>query len=75
MKDIYQIFDDGLLRLSHVNEVGTEGCFRLARDLTRVATYSDFKQGVLIAEVLEGIFNQIGPLFERYNIPEDEGRI
>lgn len=74
MKDSEQVFNEGLQRLTQLDEVGFEACFRLASDLTRVATYSDFKQGVLIAEVLEGIFNQIGPLFEAYDIPENEIR-
>lgn len=72
MKDVYQIFDEGLRKLSHFNEVDPVSCFHLARDLTKVATYAGFKQGVLVAEVLEGVFMQIGPLFEQYKIPADE---
>lgn len=74
MKDVYGVFDDGFNRLASLREVGFKGCFHLAVDLTRVAAYSDFKQGLLVAEVLEGIFSQIGPLFDRYDIPEDEGK-
>lgn len=74
MRDSKQVFDEGLQRLTHLDEVGFEACFRLASDLTRVAAYSDFKQGVLIAEVLEGVFKQIGPLFDTYDIPENEIR-
>ena len=73
VKDVYQIFDDGLHRLSQFTEADPASCLHLAIDMTKVATYSDFKMGVLISEVLEGVFGQIGSLFERYNIPEDEG--
>ena len=72
MKDSKQVFDEGLQRLTHLDEVGFEACFHLASDITMVATYSDYKHGVLIAEVLEGVFSQIGPLFEMYDIPENE---
>ena len=74
MKDIHQIFDDGFQRLAKLDEVGFRGCFHLAADLARVATYVDFKQGVLVMEVLEGIFNQVGPLFETFDIPEKDGK-
>lgn len=72
MKDTYQIFDEGLQRIAKTDSIGFENCFRIAADLIRVATYSDFKQGVLVAEVLEDIFNQVGLLFERYDIPEND---
>ena len=72
MKDSKQVFAEGLQRLTHPDEVGFEACFHLASDITRVATYSDYKHGVLIAEVLEGVFSQIGPLFETYDIPENK---
>lgn len=71
MKDVYQIFDDGLQTLTRLDEIGFENCFRVAVDLTQISVYSDFKRGVLVAEVLEGVFRQVGPLFEVYDIPED----
>ena len=74
MNDVYQIFDDGLQRLARLDEIRLEGCFRLVTDLARVAAYSDFKQGVLVAEILKGVFAQIGPLFEGHDIPESDGR-
>ena len=70
MKDVYQIFDDGLQALTRLDEIGFENCFRVAADLTKISAYSDFKRGVLVAEVLEGVFHQVGPLFVVYDIPE-----
>ena len=74
MKDVHQVFEDGFQGLSRLDEIGFRGCFYLATDLTNIVTYLNFKQGVLIMEVLEGIFNQVGHLFETYNIPEKEGK-
>ncbi len=72
MKDVYQVFDDGFQNISRFDETGFKNCFYIAADMTRIATYLDFKQGVLVAEVLEGIFSQVGPLFEYYVIPNDD---
>lgn len=30
---------------------------------------------MLVAEVLEGVFGQVGPLFEMYDIPEDRKKV
>lgn len=72
MKDVYRIFDDGFQKMTGLDEIGFENCFRIASDLTKIAVYSDFKRGVLVAEVLEDVFGQVGPLFETYDIPEDK---
>lgn len=40
--------------------------------MTRIATYADFKQGVLVSEVLEGVFGQVGPLFDMFDVPDNE---
>lgn len=72
MNDIYQIFDDGFQRLARLEEIGFESCFHIVSDLTKIAIYADFKQGVFVMEILEGIFAQIGHLFENYDIPKDE---
>lgn len=72
VKDVYKVFDDGFQRLARLDEIGFQSSFRLVMDLTRVAAYADFKQGVLVAEVLEGVLSQIGHLFEAYEIPAGE---
>ena len=74
MKDVYQILDEGFQSLSRLDEISFNNCLHMAIDLTRVATYSDFKQGVLIAEVLEGVFSQVGSLFEQYDVPKEDGK-
>ena len=72
MKDVYEIFADELQRLTGPDDIGFENCFQIVPDLARIVAYSDFKQGLLVAEVLEGIFSQVEPLFNRYNIPEND---
>lgn len=75
MNDVYKIFDDGFQKLTELDEIGFENCFRIAADLTKIAVYSNFKHGVLVAEVLEGVFGQVGPLFEMYDIPKDRKKV
>lgn len=75
MKDVYRIFDDGFQKLTTLDEIGFKNCFHIAVDLTKIAAYSDFKRGVLVAEVLESVFGQLGPLFEVYDIPEDRKKM
>ena len=70
MKDIYQVFDENLgILAKFINESSFRNCFRIAVDLNRISIYSDFRRGVLIAKVLEGIFSQVGPL-KQYAIPD-----
>lgn len=75
MEDIYQIFDNGFQKLARLEVIGFENCFHIASDLTKIAAYGDFRQGVFVMENLEGVFSQIGTLFENYEIPQDEGSI
>lgn len=73
MKDIYQIFDENFKVLIEMTEkMNLLGCMNTSVDLTRIATMADFKDGVLVSETLEGVFTQLGPLMEQYDIPEAE---
>ncbi len=47
-------------------------CFNIASNLTRIAVFANFKRGVLVAEILEGVFSQVGPIFDQYSIPEED---
>ena len=71
MKDIYQIFAENLETLAgFVGKTGFKNCFNIVADLNRISTFSDFRGGVLIAEILEGVFSQIDPLLKQYDIPD-----
>ena len=73
MKDIYQIFDENLEMLARfVGKTDFKNCFNIVADLNRISTFSDFRGGVLIAEILEGIFSQVGSLLKQYDIPDTD---
>ena len=73
MKDIYQIFDENFETLARfVGKTGFKNCFNIVADLNRISTFSDFRRGVLIAEILEGVFSQIDPLLKQYDIPDTD---
>ena len=72
MKDVYQIFDDGFQNMARLEELDFKSCLNIAHDLIIIATHFDFKYGVIIAEILEGIFAQVEHLYEHYQIPMDD---
>lgn len=69
--DIRQIFDEklgDLIRL--VEEDRFAGALYTATDLTRISALSKFERGVLIGEVLDGIFREVGHMFERHAVSD-----
>lgn len=73
MKDMYQIFDESFANLDNLIEKSSyTNCYNIAKDLTRISTLADYKDGILITEVLEKIFNEIEPLLLEYKIPEKD---
>lgn len=73
MKDVNAVFDESFGIISeYVKSNNYRGAFMVSNNLTMYSLLSDFEDGVFIGEVLEGIFSQIGPLFERYQISETE---
>ncbi len=70
---MYGVFDEHLETMTHlVENEAFKNCFNMSKDLTHISTLANFKRGVFVAEVLEGIFSQVGPLFTRYIIPESD---
>lgn len=47
-------------------------CFVTAANMTRLFALLDFKRGVFICEVLDGVFSQPGPLFDNYKVPQGD---
>lgn len=69
--DIYQVFDEKLGDLIKlVEEDRFPGALYTANDLTRISVLSKFERGVLIGEVLDGIFREMGHMFERHAVPD-----
>lgn len=73
LKDIYQIFDKQFENiLAMIDQYRFQNCANISVDLIRISTLSDYKDGILISEVLESVFGQIHPLFQEYEISKDE---
>lgn len=74
MKNLFQIFDENFEVIKRlVDQDNLSGCSSIATDLITISVMSKFGDGVLIGEIFEGVFDQIGPLFNRFEISEDEG--
>jgi len=73
MKDLFAVFDESFeLIRKLLDEHNFSGCSSIATDLITFSMMSDFTDGVLIGEVLESVFDQIAPLFERFEVVEQE---
>jgi len=76
MKDLYQIFDESFqAMIALAGKSSYINCFNISVDLTRMSVQSDFKDGIFISEILENIFQQIGPLFDQYKIDEKDVKL
>lgn len=73
MKDVSQIFDENLLLMCEtLGKYNFSGCKTISTDLLRISALADYKDGVLIGEVLEAVFGEIGNTFELYEIREKD---
>ncbi len=69
MKDLFQIFDESIETMQKlIAEDNYAGSSSISTDLITISVMSDFQDGILIGEVLEGIFDQIGQLFFTYRL-------
>lgn len=72
-KNIFEIFDENLIKLKNqVDEKNYNNCFRITIDLTRISTLSNFKDGLLISEILENVFQQIDSIIIQYIVEKEE---
>ena len=68
-----EVFDDYLNKLKlAVEENRLLNCNAMSSNLTKYSAMADYQDGVLIAEIFEGIFSQIHDLFVSVKIPEKE---
>jgi hypothetical protein len=73
MKDFNTIFIDSLKEITGLLERRDfESAFKSIAPLTHYSNFSGDAQGVLITEVLEGVFNQVGPIVDTFQIPDEE---
>jgi hypothetical protein len=65
MKETREVFEDSLKSIEDMlNANNLKGCYMLSNYLTTFAHMSDYPDALFIAEVLEGIFSQVGPILE-----------
>lgn len=65
MKDVFDAYKDSFEEITQMVEQGNyKGSFVTSTYLTLVSTTLDYTDGILISEVLEGVFSQVGPAAE-----------
>ncbi len=71
MKSIFDVFNEGFEEITRMVEQGNyKGSFVYSSNLTLFSTLLDYEDGILISELLEGVFSQVGPFAEELN-PEE----
>ena len=72
MKNLFQIFEENLeIMQKLIGENNYDGCSSVSTDLITVSVMSDFPDGVLIGEVFEGVFDQVAPLFQAFDLNDE----
>lgn len=75
MKSIFDVFNEGFEEITlMVGQGNYKGSFVYSSNLTLFSTLLDYEDGILISELLEGVFSQVGPFAEELN-PEEIGSI
>jgi hypothetical protein len=73
MRDFNNIFIENLKQITVLLEKRDfESAFKSVAPITHYCNFSEDAQGVFISEVLEGVFNQVGPIIDTFQIPDDE---
>jgi hypothetical protein len=71
MKSIFDVFNEGFEEITRmVGQGNYKGSFVYSSNLTLFSTLLDYEDGILISELLEGVFSQVGPFAEELN-PEE----
>ena len=69
MKNVSEVFKENLQHISNsLDSDNLRACYIGSANLTMFSVMSDYDDGVIITEVLQGIFSEIGPLFDDYQI-------
>ena len=71
MKDVFDVFDEGFEEITRmVGQGNYKGPFVYSSNLTLFSTLLDYEDGILISEILEGVFSQVGPFAEELDAKE-----
>ena len=71
MKDVFDVFNEGFEEITRmVGQGNYKGSFVYSSNLTLFSTLLDYEDGILISEILEGVFSQVGPFAEEMNAKE-----
>ena len=61
MKEVLQMFDESFATMAaSLKDEKYSNCMRLSTDMITLSVLSDYKDGIMIGEVLEAVFDQIG---------------
>lgn len=72
MKHYQAVIEENLSTIQEMVKIyNFRAAFNIVSDLTKICTLFDDEDGILIMEVLEGVFSQVGPIFENYEISEN----
>lgn len=73
MKNLFEIFDENFRLITKtLNQGNYEGCSNLSTNLITISFLANYDDGVLIGEVCEGVFHQIEPLLQRFELGKEE---
>lgn len=71
MKDVFDVFNEGFEEITRMVEQGNyKGPFVYSSNLTLFSTLLDYEDGILVTEILEGVFSQVGPFAEELGAEE-----
>lgn len=71
MKEIFEIFDENCDKISNLlDQSHLVGCARISTDLITISQMSEFKEGLFIAEIFEGVFTQIDRATKGFDVDE-----
>jgi hypothetical protein len=75
MRDFNTVFQDNLREIGELlGKKDFESAFKSIGAITYYCSLSENELGVFISEVLEGVFSQVGPIFDNFQLPEDDER-
>jgi len=71
MKEVFDVFNEGFGEITRmVGQGNYKGSFVYSSNLTLFSTLLDYEDGILISEILEGVFSQVGPFAEEMDAKE-----
>ena len=70
---MFGIFDENFDTICGlIEDKNYSGSSNIATDLITISVMSNFRDGLFIGEVFEGVFDQIGVTLENFKVPEED---